>query len=203
MTITAARDVRFQSASQRSPTNALNAVEAGAAEFTLNDLPPLPTPDRQSDGCDDCAGLQVDAHSAVVLMLIACLPACRTLSATIRSCVKQSVGARQFPGCMRHRDTRSLVALYIEAFFAILCLLGIMWGDPGVLKALAGDVLPAAAEYRREAATEAVARGPRECLRGPARLLRALLHLAPGLVAAALSRQHPPLQHLPALRGRL
>ena len=44
MAITAARDVRFQSASQRSPTNALNAVEAGAADGkVLTSYPSLKT----------------------------------------------------------------------------------------------------------------------------------------------------------------
>ena len=120
MAITATRDVRFQSASQRSPTNALNAVEAGAAEFTLNDLPPLPTPDRQTMRSQAASGC------TVVLMLIAVL-------AGLPHSVGNNYGGPWEHGNFRLRQL-GLVALYIEAFFAILCLLGIMWGDPGVLK---------------------------------------------------------------------
>ena len=100
-----------------------DAVESGAADFRLRDLPPMPTPHHATKNAEACTGC------CVVLSITGLLVA---LPHSVHATNSQpgnvplftSIGGREL----------GFICLYAEAALAMLCLLGLMFGDPGTLK---------------------------------------------------------------------
>ena len=82
----------------------------------LEDLPPMPKPDVSS------MRSQATAGCTVVLALIALLVGLPHASATYAR--DEQLGIREV----------GFSLLYLEAVIALICLCGLMWGDPGTLK---------------------------------------------------------------------
>ena len=96
-----------------------DVAEVGAANapFRLEDLPPMPTPDYSSMRAQAITG------NVTVFAIIGMLVGMPHLVAPEYN----SFDEMTF-------KSYGLLLLYAEALIAILCLCGLMWGDPGTLK---------------------------------------------------------------------
>jgi hypothetical protein len=90
--------------------------------FRLEDLPPLPRPNTAVMRSEACTGI------TVVLVLI-------TLLVGVPHALRFGSGW-QWPAAGEPFDSTAacFLCLYVESTIALLCLLGIIFGDPGVLK---------------------------------------------------------------------
>ena len=90
--------------------------------FRLEDLPPLPRPNTAVMRSEACTGI------TVVLVLI-------TLLVGVPHALRFGSGW-QWPAAGEPFDSTAacFLCLYVESTIALLCLLGLIFGDPGVLK---------------------------------------------------------------------
>ena len=90
--------------------------------FRLEDLPPLPRPNIAVMRSEACTGI------TVVLVLI-------TLLVGVPHALRFGSGW-QWPAAGEPFDSTAacFLCLYVESTIALLCLLGLIFGDPGVLK---------------------------------------------------------------------
>ena len=110
-------------------------AEAPLQKLTaLSQLPPMPTPDFSSMRSEACCGC------SFVLSLTGAL-----VGITYAYALKDS-GA-PFTGTNWWEVAGSLI--YVEAFIAVLCLAGLMFGDPGTLKRSPENCFPLPAEIER------------------------------------------------------
>lgn len=101
-------------------------AETGLADITLADLAPLPTPNYATQRSECCGGVAV---VLVIIGLLVGIPHALTAGGD---------------GFLTTMDANSvgLCLLYVEATLALICLSGILYGDPGTLKRSPDSCLP-------------------------------------------------------------
>eukprot|EP00933_Yihiella_yeosuensis_P037754 TRINITY_DN31748_c0_g1_i1.p1 TRINITY_DN31748_c0_g1~~TRINITY_DN31748_c0_g1_i1.p1 ORF type:complete len:282 (+),score=37.32 TRINITY_DN31748_c0_g1_i1:67-912(+) len=99
----------------------------------LASLPPLPKPKKCDMRCEAAGG-------------------CTTVSLTIATFLAGTHAGVNMMGDAAAKEIRNacLVLIYMEAAIAIFCLLGLMWGDPGVVKRSKQNCLPLPEEVARK-----------------------------------------------------
>ena len=95
---------------------------AAAAEADVLALPPLPEPDRCQMRAEACCG-----NSLVCFLIFIFVAPIQTYA--------NATEPEKITFMMRVW----IFAIYAEAVIAIICLLGLMWGDPGTIKRTVGD----------------------------------------------------------------
>eukprot|EP00435_Cladocopium_sp_Y103_P052263 s3212_g16.t1 len=112
-----------------SQTDAADAADA-AALATLRSLPPLPEPNRWEQRSEACCG-----SSLVLALCGGFVAATRHMSSKIAD----------------HEVLRDIFvgAIHTEALVALICLLGLMFADPGVVQRTSGSSLPVPAQVKQ------------------------------------------------------
>jgi len=90
----------------------------------LDQLPPMPTPDRDAMRWESVVGSAIVLGISLLLVLTT------------------HAGALHYGTIEGGWWWFFLVAIYLEAFLAVCCLLGILYGDPGVVKRSPENCLP-------------------------------------------------------------